>query len=173
MKKFIAVLMVVALFTSGCTGSFALTKKVYNFHREQQSKWMDELVFLGAVILPVYGLAAWGDAIIFNTIEFWSDDNPIARGNGRREKIIAREGEIQAVITCALDDGSVKIDSKDNSLVFERSTFGVVAKDSAGNVLYSSRKDVNGNISVYDSSDRLVRSFSNKRAEAAKEHLLQ
>ena len=30
------------------------------------------------VIIPVYGLATLGDALIFNTIEFWSGSNPVA-----------------------------------------------------------------------------------------------
>ena len=47
MKKFVAMLIVAAFFAAGCTGSFGLTKKVYQFHRGQDGKWMDELVFLG------------------------------------------------------------------------------------------------------------------------------
>ena len=46
MKKTIAVVLIAALFTTGCTGSFNLTRKVYNFHRSQPDKWSDELCFL-------------------------------------------------------------------------------------------------------------------------------
>src|ERR1700733_5910107 len=68
MKKTIAVVLIVALFTTGCTGSFNLTRKVYNFHRSQTDKWSDELCFLLVVLIPVYSIATFADAIVFNSI---------------------------------------------------------------------------------------------------------
>ena len=37
--------------------------------------WVNELVFLGCTIIPVYGVAYWIDIIILNTVEYWSGDS--------------------------------------------------------------------------------------------------
>jgi len=63
----------------GCFGSFGLTKKVYQFNDSiSDSMIVKEVLFLAMVIVPVYGLATLGDAIIFNLIEFITGSNPIA-----------------------------------------------------------------------------------------------
>ncbi len=50
-----------------------------------------ELVFLGLIIIPAYGLFSFGDAIIFNSIEFWGGSNPIrADGETPRSRAHAR-----------------------------------------------------------------------------------
>lgn len=77
-----------ALASSGCFGSFAATRKLWHFNDEiSGNKWIKWLLFLVLIILPVYGLFALGDAIIFNTIEFFTDKNPLSAdtrdlGNG-------------------------------------------------------------------------------------------
>ena len=38
---------------------------------------MKEFVFFGMIIVPVYMFSALLDAFIFNSIQFWSGDNPI------------------------------------------------------------------------------------------------
>lgn len=40
-----------------------------------ESKFVNELVFLGLNIIPVYGLCLFGDYLIFNSVEFWTGDN--------------------------------------------------------------------------------------------------
>ncbi len=78
MKKFIPVVLAACvLVMTGCTGPFALTKKVHAWQTGFDEKWVDEVAFLGCVILPVYGLATLGDALIFNSVEFWTGDNPM------------------------------------------------------------------------------------------------
>ena len=77
MKKAISGLLAITILMAGCTGPFALTKKVHKWQRDFDGKWVEELVFLGCVIIPVYGLTMLGDGIIFNSVEFWTGDNPI------------------------------------------------------------------------------------------------
>lgn len=60
-----------------CYGPFRLTKQVHKFNGNFEEKWVSEVVFLGCIILPVYGLAMLGDGLIFNSIEFWGGKNPI------------------------------------------------------------------------------------------------
>jgi len=73
-------LALVAITTqSGCFGSFGLTKKIYQFNDGvSDSMVVKEVVFLALIILPVYELAALGDAVIFNLIEFLTGSNPLA-----------------------------------------------------------------------------------------------
>ncbi len=77
MKRAVTGLLVASLLLGGCTGSFQMTRKVYNFHRSQTDKWQDELLFLAVAILPAYTLATLGDALVFNSIEFWTGKNPV------------------------------------------------------------------------------------------------
>ncbi len=64
--------------SSACFGSFQATKKVYAFNKGVGDKWVVEVVFLAMNIIPIYGLATAGDAFIFNAIEFWTGENPMA-----------------------------------------------------------------------------------------------
>ena len=77
MKKALLCIAAVSLLLTGCTGPFVLTKNVHTWQTSFDDKWVDEVAFLGCVILPVYGLASLGDALIFNSVEFWTGDNPM------------------------------------------------------------------------------------------------
>jgi len=61
----------------GCYGGFNLTRQVYTWNTNVGSKWVNEVVFLGFVIIPVYAVTIVGDGIIFNTFEFWGAGNAI------------------------------------------------------------------------------------------------
>ena len=69
--------------TTACYGPFNLTKNVYHWNsnikggKEVNEKWMKEIVFFGMIIIPVYMFSALLDAFIFNSIQFWSGDNPV------------------------------------------------------------------------------------------------
>ena len=64
--------------TSGCFGSFNLTRKVYGFNKTvSKDKFVQELVFLGLNVVPIYGIASFVDAVVANTVEFWTGKNPI------------------------------------------------------------------------------------------------
>ena len=172
MKKLIALLVVVAMFSAGCTGSFMLTKKVYNFHRDQDGKWMDELFFLGTVILPVYGLATLGDAIIFNSIEFWTDENPIEAKADLGNKVVLKDGDAQAILSYATEDGSLRIDSAKTSLILERRNNGVIIRDAQGNLLYTSVTNEDGSIAIYNAEHKMIKSVSANQVEKSKDRML-
>ena len=69
--------------TTACYGPFNLTRNVYHWNSgikgsgEVSDKWMKEFVFFGMIIIPVYMFSALLDAFVFNSIQFWSGDNPI------------------------------------------------------------------------------------------------
>lgn len=86
---------------TGCWGSFNLTGKVYDWNGSFGSKWASWAVFLVFIILPVYGALLFVDAIVLNTIEFFSGNNPVQRsadlGNGQRVVFSPVEGDPDAV----------------------------------------------------------------------------
>jgi len=43
------------------------------------SKWVNELAFFGLNIIPVYGVFLLGDCLVFNSVEFWTGSNWIAK----------------------------------------------------------------------------------------------
>jgi len=141
MKKSFICLMIIGFVFTGCTGSFNITKKIYNVHRSQDNKWVDEVIFLCFAIIPVYGLGMLADAAIFNTVEFWTGENPIKLSMN---------------------------DSQDKDIIMERTARGVVAKDKTGSILYTSIKDPEGGVSVYNGDEILVQYFSPEEVQSEK-----
>lgn len=64
--------------SSACFGTFQATKKIYAFNKGVGDKWVVEVVFLAMNIVPVYGIAAFADAVVFNSVEFWTGQNPMS-----------------------------------------------------------------------------------------------
>ena len=79
---------------SGCYGSFELTKKLWEWNGSlTESKFVHTLVFWVLNIIPVYGVCGFIDVVIFNLIEFWSGNNPIAMKEGDYEQqIVTKDG---------------------------------------------------------------------------------
>lgn len=78
MKKMVyGAVAALVLVTTGCTGSFQLMQAVHRWHRNFENRWTDEICYLVACILPIYGASYTVDTIFFNSVEFWMGDNPI------------------------------------------------------------------------------------------------
>ena len=70
--------LLAALTFCGCMGHNALTGKVLKFNLEvTEDRWGREGWFLGLWITLVYPICTILDLLIFNSIEFWSGENPI------------------------------------------------------------------------------------------------
>lgn len=67
-----------AFLFSSCIGSFGLHSKLVNWNQNLSNKFVNELVFLAFNIIPVYGVCYMADALVINSIEFWSGSNPLA-----------------------------------------------------------------------------------------------
>jgi hypothetical protein len=73
-----------ALLGSGCFGGFGATHSLYKWNTDvSDNKWLRWLVFLVLIIVPVYGLFILADALVLNTIEFFSGKNPINGGTAQ------------------------------------------------------------------------------------------
>jgi len=176
MKKTISLILIAALFTTGCTGSFNLTRKVYNFHRSQSDRWSDELCFLLVVLVPVYSLATFADAIIFNSIEFWTGKNPVEMSyvppasrivqNGKEKYRMSFNDKTGQVFLTALAHGN------NHGIIFEKSNNMVMAKNEQGKVLYSSVQSEDGGVAIYDGNGKLVKNFPAGQIALLKEHYM-
>jgi hypothetical protein len=79
LSRRVALTAALSLIASGCFGEFAATRALYKWNAGvSDSKWLRWLVFLVLAILPVYGLFILADAIVINTIEFFSGTNPVS-----------------------------------------------------------------------------------------------
>ncbi len=85
---------------SGCYGGFTLTKALYKFNGEIKvdgsaaaNRVAQSVVMVILVIVPVYQLAAIADAVILNSIEFWSGKNPMQADAEPSIRIVYRGNE--------------------------------------------------------------------------------
>ena len=113
---------------SSCIGSFTLFNKFAKWETQMTSnKYVNAIV--GFIITPFVGsVCLLGDALLFNTIEFWSGSNPIA-DIGKTRTIMGQDGRYYAVTT--LKDGyeikaptgevtNLKYNKKNNSWTMEQ-----------------------------------------------------
>lgn len=104
-KKIISCALVLML--TGCFGSFEATRGVHKWNKSiSHNKLAQEALFLGLIIIPVYGVATLLDAIIINSIEFWTGDNPMAKA-GDQKRVDGQDGSY--AISTLKADGSVDI----------------------------------------------------------------
>ena len=95
----VAVVLSGSLLFSSCVGSFSLFNRLSSWNQSVGNKFVNELVFLAFNIVPVYGVAYLADALVINSIEFWSGSNPMAnvgdvkKVKGENGYSITKEGE--------------------------------------------------------------------------------
>lgn len=93
-----ALFLAATLLTSSCVGSFSLFNRVakWNTHATS-SKFLNEIIFI--LISPAYAVCTVADALVLNTIEFWSGTNPMAQKVGTTQQVTGKDGLIYAVTT--------------------------------------------------------------------------
>ena len=107
--KGIALVLVAALgaFSAGCFGKFQLTRKVYDINQSIDEKYVRSAATWIFVVVQVYTVAALLDFIVFNVIEFWSGENPVAsvpvtkvyaRGDGKAVLTLSRDGSATVAV---------------------------------------------------------------------------
>lgn len=72
-------ILALGLGSSSCLGPDYAYGSIKNWNAGLSDQdWVNEVVFLGLVIIPVYPIALLGDVVIFNTIGYWTGKNPIS-----------------------------------------------------------------------------------------------
>ena len=148
----VAVLLVTA---AGCYGSFQLVNKVYKFNGSLGNKYVNELGFLVMNIIPVYGVAVFIDAVLLNTIEFWTGTNPSSTSNDTvipldpTSTLTLRGANGTVLLTARTEDGI-------QQYVFQQGTDGTLVKDVSGKVLARCAMTQDGGMRIYDGNGNLV-----------------
>lgn len=96
LKKAVLGLMAATLLlsTSGCYGTFTLTKKVHNWNGDAtDNKFANSIIMWGLIIIPVYPISVFVDFVVLNTLEFWTGSNPLAMAEGESEIQIVQSGD--------------------------------------------------------------------------------
>jgi len=177
MKKTIAVVLIIAFFTTGCTGSFNLTRKVYSWHRSQPDKWSDELCFLVVALIPVYTISTLADAIVFNSIEFWTGKNPVDMSYVPPSSRIVQNGNVKYRMSFNAKTDQVSLTSlaqgnNNHGIIFEKTDNMIMAKNEQGKVLFSSVQNQDGGISIYDGNGKLVKNYPASQIALLKERYM-
>lgn len=95
--KLAVVLVLGAMVLNSCVGSFGLTNSVLNWNKSATgNKFLNELIFL--VITPAYAVCSVADALVLNSIEFWTGNKVIADA-GKVKQVTGKDGRLYAVKT--------------------------------------------------------------------------
>ena len=172
-KRVIAAVVVgsVLMFTTACYGPFNLTRNVYHWNgnikggKEVNEKWMKEFVFFGMIIIPVYMFSALLDSFIFNSIQFWSGDNPIKASdlNDDGQTKVARVGDLTMRWTSTSEGATV---SYERSGIIERrarivsSASGYRLLSEKGTTLAEVEYATDGTLTVLDQDCRVVQRWT-------------
>ncbi len=168
-RKAVAVAVMVSFMsvTSACFGPFNLTRNVYHFNSgikgsgEVNEKWMKEIVFFGMIIIPVYMFAALLDAFIFNSIQFWTGDNPVKAtdaGSDRATRVVRLGG---ITMTMAENDRGTTVTYERNGIVerravIEASATGYRLIDETGALLAEAEKGQDGSVTFLNRDCKVV-----------------
>jgi hypothetical protein len=95
----------VGALSAGCFGKFQLTRKLYDINQSIDEKYVrSAATWLFVIPYAVTGLL---DAVIFNVIEFWTGENPVAeakvtkvyaQGSGRTVLTLSRDGSATVAV---------------------------------------------------------------------------
>ncbi|WP_037373741.1 DUF3332 domain-containing protein [Salinimicrobium xinjiangense] len=93
-KLLMCSVMSLAFLSTSCLGSFSAWNGLRDWNENvADNKFVNNAIFWGLNIIPIYPLFYAGDVFIFNLVEFWSGSNPIAMNEGEVEKqLIEKEG---------------------------------------------------------------------------------
>jgi hypothetical protein len=92
----IVMVMIVSFISTGCLGRFAAFNKLSAWNQKvTNDKFLNEIIFLAFNIIPVYGVALLADAVVFNSLEFWGEKNPMM-SEGTHQKVV-ESGDLKVV----------------------------------------------------------------------------
>jgi flagellar hook assembly protein FlgD len=132
---------------------------------------------LVVALIPVYGFAMLVDAIVFNSIEFWTGKNPVDMSYVPPSSRIVQNGKEKYMMSYNAKTGQVFVTSlapghNNHGVIFERTDHMVTAKNENGQVLYSSVRNDDGGVSIYDGNGKLVKNYPAGQIALLKEHYM-
>ncbi|WP_447972809.1 DUF3332 family protein [Nitrospira sp. Kam-Ns4a] len=160
------------LASPACYGPFNLTRTIYRWNGQLEgtkdipAKWMREGVFVALVLIPVYPFSLVIDALFFNSVEFWTGENPIkVSRTGEGEGLVITIGETVITASAAREGEAVPVAYSRNGQVFARGTIHVEGdryslRDEQGQVLVSAELAPTGAVLLVDRDCRLLGAVS-------------
>ena len=100
--KFSALLLSATIILTSCIGSFRLTNNIKDWNEGVSSKWVNEVIFVALHIVPVYQIAVFVDAVVLNSVEFWTGSNLVVEPG---ETKIVQNSQGETVEITALENG--------------------------------------------------------------------
>lgn len=159
------------LVLNGCYGPFYLVRKVHKFNGEVSSnKWVVEVAYLLMTWLPVYGLAGAADAILFNSLEFWTGDNPMAPKAAletlNTKRLVRGSNEILLSKQSSPSGDTFLLQQLNHgqpgqSLRIQRSGDKTIAYNQAGEAIYQAQTLADGGVLVSNTQGEQVGRYSN------------
>jgi hypothetical protein len=144
LRRGVAALLLASLLplgTTGCFGTFQLTRKVYDFNRTvSPDRWIRWLFFLGMNVVPVYAFSMAVDVFFANPVEFWGGRNPIRAGLGAGDTRVVRGEDGAELRLTWLGAERLRMESRgpDGSrhvAILSRTAEGAEARDASGRLL--------------------------------------
>jgi hypothetical protein len=139
-------------------------------------------MFLILAWLPVYGLATLGDAVVFNSIEFWTGDNPVDPPSGAALPTTKRfaSGDAETLVTYARtpDGGRMLIERFQQgqpvgTLRVEPRDGMLVGVDEHGRTLVTAQTLPDGGVLVRDGQGVQLASYSGPEVQQQLESIKQ
>lgn len=154
---------------SGCIGSFALTKMVFDWNRGLGPWYVQEIVFLVFILLPVYNITVLVDAVILNLVEALTGENPISeREAAVRQVAVAEDSHLRMFregdtlyTELAVKGAPVTV----RRFVLQRN--GVEVRDGDGLLLATASMDRDGGITVLDPGGRAFAEYTPAEVDRA------
>ena len=143
---------------SSCIGSFALHNRLLTWNQGIGNKFVNELVFLAFNIVPVYPVCYLADALVINSIEFWSGSNPMASiGDVKRV-----QGENGNYLVTTLENGYSIVKEGDENIQMAL----IYAADGVSTQLLKMNNDGTAELALQDGESMTVALNAQGLAEA-------
>jgi len=151
-----------ALPQTGCIGSFRLTDKVFQWNRQVGPLFVQEVLFLAFVILPVYEITVFVDAVVLNLIEAFTGSNPLSATEPVRDVALTdgrvlrfeRLGDHRLRSTLLVDGAASTVRE------FDFRTDGMDVRGADGALVASASMDADGGLTLLGARGETVAAWS-------------
>ncbi|RKH29336.1 DUF3332 domain-containing protein [Corallococcus praedator] len=172
---------VLMMHATGCFGSFKLTQKIWQFNKGiSGNKFVQWLVFLVFVVVPVYEIGALVDALVVNSIEFWSGSNPVSsvEGEDPNTRIVKLSPTDTLKMTRDLESGVMRLELQREGQAplvryFEPLEDGMVARDEAGALLIRAQGQEDGAVKVTSATGTTMTVHARDAVDTARQLFLE
>ncbi|MBJ6761091.1 DUF3332 domain-containing protein [Myxococcaceae bacterium JPH2] len=170
-----------ALQATGCFGSFGLTRKIWQFNKDVSgNKFVQWLIFLVFVIVPVYELGTLADALVVNSIEFWSGDKVVGSADSPdgNTRIVRLNDTDTLEMSRDVETGVMRMELRREGQApvvryFEPLEDGMVARDDTGALLIRAQEQQDGAVVVTNAEGTALTVHARDAVDTARQLFLQ